>query len=125
MQDGVNALERKDRQQAIAIWTGMAEGSNPRAALKLARLYDTGANQNLEFARRFYRQAAQGGIASAQLRLAAIAYRGIGASRTWRLAVGGTARPPQPGRFSGSTTGPPISIRLSRAPTTGLQPAWP
>src|SRR5260370_28730225 len=80
VQDGLEALNKKDYQTALQIWRPLAERGDVQAQYNLARMYDEGLGIPMDDveAVNWYRKAAEQGLVQAQGRLGVMYRRGRG-----------------------------------------------
>jgi S1-C subfamily serine protease len=80
VQDGVDALKRKDYKTAYKLWLPLAEQGNAEAQHRLGNLYDDGKGvpKNYKEAIKWFRLSAQQGNTGAQYQLGMTYYHGKG-----------------------------------------------
>ncbi len=88
--DGITAFRQGDLQTARDIWQPLAEAGDPVAQFNLGKLYEYGGDtvrQDYAEAARWYREAADQGIAEAQNNLGLMYAQGLGVPRDPRRAA--------------------------------------
>ncbi len=88
---GLRALDAGRPDDALAIWTALAEAGDASAKYGLGRLYEVGGDgfaPDKAKAARWYRQAAEAGVVAAQNNLARLYARGDGIERDLAMAAG-------------------------------------
>jgi uncharacterized protein len=89
MQDGVDALQRKDYKTAFRLWKPLAEQGYTQAQSNLGMMYDKGHGvpQDYKEAVKWFRLSAEKGLAQAQSNLGVMYYGGRGVPQDYKEAV--------------------------------------